>query len=112
MSFGLFPPMNCLAGSMSCKLVGQFLAVTPALLNFKKVSCLGGLLAQRPFVRLRDRTQLPRTEMSQPRAGHRPAAISEKCRSSGVPDLGSDNLAQQPAVNIDSIQPSIAAKHV
>jgi hypothetical protein len=52
--------------------------------------------------------------MSQSDARRKPAAIFEKrCRSSGgVPDLGSDNLAQQPAVDTDSIGPAIAAKHV
>jgi hypothetical protein len=29
-----------------------------------------------------------------------------------VPDLGSDNLAQQPAIDTDSIRPAIAAKYV
>src|SRR5262249_2254409 len=43
------PSAIVLAGPMSCKLVGQFLAATPALLNFRKVSCPGRLLAQRPF---------------------------------------------------------------
>jgi hypothetical protein len=34
-------------------------------------------------------------EWWQSRVPRRPAAISEKCLSSGVPDLGHDNLAQQ-----------------
>jgi hypothetical protein len=51
--------------------------------------------------------------MPQSDARRKPAAIFEKCcRSSGVPDLGSDNLAQKAAVDIDGIWPSIAAKYV